>query len=147
MPSRRKLINQVVTRVTGFAERVPGGTTTAQVGAIIDREQIPMSAQGALSLLLTGASFSLSVADTSPFTIVLYHSDLTDVATFSAFNTSLYSFTIAGSISTGATCNGNVWDIAGARRYLEIALTVTGATTVTSVVTVTATFGDAQVEP
>jgi hypothetical protein len=143
MPSRRKLIEQIVSRnvIDGLGQRFSAGATTAHVSLPVDR-------RGFLSAMVIGTAFSLSVADTQPFTFVIQDSNLTDAATFSAFGTATYSgYISAGTTSTDGTVDGFIIDLAGAERYIRVSMTATGATTVTAVVTSAIILGDGVIEP
>jgi hypothetical protein len=143
MPSRRKLIEQVVSKnvANGLGQRFSAGATTAHVSLPVDR-------QGYLSALIIATAFSLSVADTQPFTFVLQDSNTTDAATFSAFGTATYSgYISAGTTSTDGTVDGFAIDLAGAERYIRVSVTASAATTVTAVVTSAIVLGDGVIEP
>lgn len=143
MPSRRKLIEQVVQKnvADGLGQRMSAGATSAHVSLHVDR-------RGYLSALVIATAFSLSIADTQPFTFVLQDNTTTDAATFSAFGTATYSgYISAGTTSTDGTADGFVIDLAGAERYIRVSLTASAATTVTAVVTSSIVLGDGVVEP
>ena len=136
---RRKLIEQTVARTTGLGQRFSAASTTAHVSAGVDRE-------GFLSAVIVGTAFSLSVADTSPFIFTV--KDSSDNSTFAVYHTALSSLTMtAGTTSTDATVGSFDVDLAGAKRYLQVSVTVTGATTVTAVITTAVILGDAINEP
>lgn len=143
MPSRRKLIEQVVSRnvADGLGQRFTAGATSAHVSLAVDRK-------GFLSAMIIGTAFSLSVADTQPFTFVVEDNTTTSATTFSAYATATYSgYISAGTTSTDGTVDGFIIDLAGAERYIRVSMTATGATTVTAVVTSAIILGDAVIEP
>ena len=143
MPSRRKLIEQIVSKnvADGLGQRFSAGGTSAHVSLHVDRK-------GFLSAMVIATAFSLSVADTQPFTFVIQDNTTTDAATFSAFGTATYSgYISAGTTSTDGTVDGFAIDLAGAERYIRVSVTATGATTVTAVVTSAIILGDAINEP
>ena len=140
MPSRRKLIEQVITRTTGLGQRFSAGATTAHVSAVVDR-------RGFWSAHVIGTTFSLSTAETMPYVFTLKHSDLTDAATFSAFNTATFSVTVTGALSTDATLSSKSIDLLGASRYLQVTVSTSAATTITAIVTSAIVLGDGVNEP
>jgi len=141
---RRKLIEQLHTPPC-LLTKLPAGLTTAVVSTIIDRD-------GYLSARLAGQCMTMTVADTNTqnITVHVYDSDCV-TGTFTIFDSANATFGITGTYSaseTGAdSFDGVDVDLLGADRYIRVYLSVTGATTVTAMVSVTCILGDAITEP
>jgi len=154
---RRKLIEQVVKRY-GLVTSISAGATTAHVSAgagtgVIDR-------QGFLSAYFVQMHATETAGLTTDSTVfTLYQSD--DKSTWTAVNTGTWTMQTYPAISAGGTAattaaqlivDGQIVDslnvdLAECKRYLQIYLTSTGATTVTAIVSVTCVLGDAVNEP
>jgi hypothetical protein len=139
---RRKLIEQVIEKPC-FLQKMSAGTTTAHVSSIIDRE-------GYLSARIAGQAVSMTIADTQEFDIYVYDGDCS-TGTFTVFSSATATIAIQPSYSaseTGASSwDGVDVDLIGADRYIKIYATVTGATTVTAMLSVACILGDGVIEP
>ena len=139
---RRKLIEQVIEKPC-FLQKMSAGTTTAHVSSVIDRE-------GYLSARIAGQAVSMTVADTQEFDIYVYDADAI-TGTFTVFSSATATIAIQPSYSaseTGASSwDGVDVDLIGADRYIKVYATVTGATTVTAILSVACLLGDGVIEP
>lgn len=143
MLTRSKLIEQVVKK-TCSVEIMSAGATTAHTSAIIDRLGFNtayfVQQQRAFTASLTSEKtvFTLYEGDaaTATFTIV-----------DSATNT-MYTIPNSSASLTAVSCvNALTVNLCGFDRYIQVYLTATGATTITSIVTVACILGDAETEP
>ncbi len=134
---RRKLIEQVIEKAC-LLDNYSAANTAALTGMSIDRE-------GYLSARISGQCVGFTGADTQTFTLYVY--DSSDNSTFAIYDSANATDTLAVGVSTGIETAGFDVDLAGANRYIKIYATVTGATTITAMVTVNCILGDAVEEP
>lgn len=130
MPSRRKLIEQVVHK-GAFIKSFSAAATSAVVSTSIDRK-------GYLSAYVIGQALGGSGSDTQVFNFYVY--DSSDNSTFAIHNSASTS-SVAPSVTTASVTGFNV-DLAGANRYIRLYATVTGATTITATVSMSCVLGD-----
>ena len=154
---RRKLIEQVVKRY-GLVTVISAGATTAHVSAgagtgVIDRKGF-LSAYFVQMIACQTAGVT---TDSTVFT--LYQSD--DKSTWTAVNTGTWTMQTYPAQSAGGTAATTAAqltidelvvksldvDLSECKRYLQIYLTSTGATTVSAQVSVTCILGDGVNEP
>jgi len=139
---RRKLIEQVIEKPC-FLDVFSAGNTADLTGSVIDRK-------GFLSAYVACQARSMTIADTQEFNIYVYDADAT-TGTFTVYNSATSTVAIQPSYSaseTGASSyDGFAVDLVGADRYIRVYCTVTGATTVTAVVSASLILGDAVNEP
>jgi len=135
---RRKLIEQVIERACHI-EFWSAGDTSQITSTAIDR-------QGFLSAHIVGQALSQTIANTQDFTFYVYDSDAS-TGTFSIYMSAVATFTVAPASSAVTTADGIDVDLSGADRYLKVYISVTGATTVTALVSAACILGDAVIEP
>jgi hypothetical protein len=139
MPSRRKLIEQVIGKPVFNGEALSAGSTSAHVSAVIDR-------QGYMSMYLYLQHFGATGQLTSQTTTITIYDDTASAGTsVSAFNTASFSITL--STLSGNQTAGEFVDLAGAERYLKIYSTPSGALSNTVTVSLAAILGDGINEP
>jgi hypothetical protein len=139
MPSRRKLIEQVIGKYAFNGEALSAGSTSAHVSSVLDR-------RGYSSMYLFAEHFGATGQLTSQTTtIVVYDDNSSAGLTVSAYNTAAYSITLnaVSGTSTGAL----FVDLAGAERYLKIYATSSGALSNTVTLSIAPILGDAVTEP
>lgn len=135
MPSRRKLIEQVVGRYALNGEALSAGTTSAHVSAVIDR----LSYQ---SMYIHLQQIGATGVNTGHYTTVVVYDDNSSAGlTVSAFNTANFSISSTFTISTSQTV-GKFVDLAGAERYLKLYITPSAALSNTVTVSLAAILGD-----
>jgi len=154
---RRKLIEQVKARY-GIVAVMSAGLTSEHTSAgagsgVIDR----LGYNSAYFVQMNGCLTAGITTDSTVFT--LYQSD--DKSTWTAVNTATWTMQTYPAQSAGGTAattaaqlvidalvfDDLAVDLSECKRYLQIRLTPTGATTATSQVTVTCVLGDAVIEP
>lgn len=133
---RRKLIEQVL-YAGAFIKTISAGATTAHASTSIDRE-------GYLSAYVVGQALGGTGADTQTYAFYVY--DSSDNSTFAIHDSANATSTVAPSLTT-ATATAFSVNLAGAKRYIRMYATVTGATTITATVSLTCILGDAVTEP
>lgn len=134
---RRKLIEQVIDKACLLVSYSAAYTADA-TGNSIDRD-------GYLSARIACQCVGDTGADTQEFTFYVY--DSSDNSTFAVHDSANATDSIAVGVATGIETAGFDVDLAGAKRYIKVYATVTGATTVTAFLTASCILGDAIEEP
>jgi len=134
---RRKLIEQVIEKAC-LCQKFSAGNTATATSDSVDRE-------GYLSARIIGQTKSLTIGDTQAFTFYVY--DSSDNSTFAIYDSANATFTMTPASSASVSASGTDVDLAGANRYIKVYCSVTGATTVTAIVTVACILGDGIEEP
>jgi len=137
---RRKLIEQVIEAKNSsnysMIETMSAGNTSAHASASFDRE-------GYLSARIACQAKGNTGADTQEFTFYVY--DSSDNSTYAIYDSANATVSIAPGSS--AVIDGFDVDLAGAKKYIKVYATVTGATTIAATVSAACILGDAVEEP
>lgn len=140
MPSRRKLIEQVVGKYALNGEALSAGSTSAHVSAVIDRA-------GYRSMYIHLQQIGATGQLTSQYTTVVVYDDVASaMSNVSAYNTASFSISSTFTTSSAQTA-GEFVDLEGAERYLKLYITPSGALSNTVTVSLSAILGDAVIEP
>jgi hypothetical protein len=133
MPSRRKLIEQVIGKSTMWVT-LSAGSTSAQASGTIDRK-------GYLSAHVVGYGRA-TAADTAAVSFYVY--DSSDNSTFAIYDSAnaTDSFNASSTVTSAANVAEFDVDLAGASRYLRIYATPAEATNTTAIYTCAVVLGD-----
>lgn len=133
MPSRRKLIEQVVQKYALNGEAISAGSTSAHVSATIDRK-------GYQSLYIGLQQIGATGVNTAHYTTVhVYHGSVSTSLTIKNSATDTISSTFT--TSSAQTVGENV-DLAGYNRYIALYVTPSAAVSNTVTVSLAAILGD-----
>lgn len=133
---KKKLTEQVL-GVATMVDYMSAASTTAHTSSSIDRE-------GYLSAYVVCQVSSKTSDTTSPIDFYIY--DSSDNSTFAVYDSANATVSLTA-ISTSSTMKAFTVDLSGAHRYIMIYATVTGVTTVTSVISASVILGDGVIEP
>lgn len=131
MPSRRKLIEQVIGKIAFSATRtISAGSTGAVTGAAVDRK-------GYLSAYVF-AKTDGTAGSTTDITFRIY--DSSDNSTYAIYDSANCTVTVG--VSADYTSGGFNCDLAGANRYIKVYAESTTAVDETATITATVILGD-----
>ena len=134
MPSRRKLIEQVITKYALNGEAISAGSTSAHVSAAIDRK-------GYQSLYIGLQQMGATGVLTSQYTTVHVYEEATNTGTYTIKNSATDTISSTFTTSSAQTVGENV-DLAGYKRYIKLYVTPSGAVSNTVTVSLAAILGD-----
>jgi len=134
MPSRRKLIEQVIGKYALNGEAISAAGTSAHVSAAIDR-------MGYESLYISLQQMGETGQLTSQYTSVYVYEDATNTGTYTIKNSATDTISSTFTTSSAQTV-GEFVDLAGYERYIKLYITPSGAMTNTVTVSLAAILGD-----
>lgn len=135
MPSRRKLIEQVVGQYCLNGEAISAGSTSAHASAAIDRK-------GYESMHVSLQQISATGAETADYTTVHIYEEATNTGTYTIKNSATDTISSTFTVSSANTVANLDVDLAGYDRYVKVYVTPNGAMTNTVTVSAAAILGD-----
>jgi len=135
MPSRRKLIEQVVGKYCFNGEAVSAGSTSAHASAAIDRK-------GYQSMHVSLQQIGATGVNTAHYTTVHIYEEATNTGTYTIKNSATDTISSTFTISSAATVAGIDVDLAGYERYVKVYVTPSAAFSNTVTVSAAAILGD-----
>lgn len=134
MPSRRKLIEQVVGKYTLNGEAISAGSTSAHVSAAIDRK-------GYQSLYVNLQQIGATGVNTAHYTTVHVYEEATNTGTYTIKNSATDTISSTFTTSSAQTA-GEFVDLSGYDRYIKLYITPSAAVSNTVTVSLAAILGD-----
>jgi len=134
MPSRRKLIEQVIGKYALNGEAISAASTSAHVSAVIDR-------LGYESLYINLQQIGATGQLTSQYTTVHVYDDSANTGAFTIKNSATDTISSTFTTSSAQTV-GEFVDLAGYERYIKLYITPSGAVSNTVTVSLAAILGD-----